>query len=50
MAITGAGDVSVTSTARLLLEGRAGVSIRGATVDVAAAGQVAVTGALIKLN
>ncbi len=48
--IKGALDVDVTSGGRLLLEGRSGVEIRGATVSVQAAGQVALQGAVIKLN
>ncbi|MCW2777663.1 MAG: Rhs element Vgr protein [Frankiales bacterium] len=48
--VSGANDVSVTSSTRLLLEGKAGVEIKGATVKVDAQGPVTVKGAVIQLN
>lgn len=48
--VEGARDVSVRAGARLLLEGRAGVEIKGATVSVTAPGEVALKGAVVRLN
>ncbi len=48
--VSGSQDVSVTSMSRLLLEGKAGVEIKGATVKVDAQGPVTVKGAVIQLN
>ncbi|MCW2607055.1 MAG: Rhs element Vgr protein [Frankiales bacterium] len=48
--ISGATDVTVQAGARLVLEGKAGVAIKGATVQIDAQGPVSVTGAVIRLN
>jgi hypothetical protein len=48
--VTGARDVTVSSAARLVLEGRTGVEIKGATVAVQAQQDVTVQGAFIRLN
>lgn len=48
--VAGARDVTVSSGSRLVLEGRSGVEIRGATVSVQAQQDVTVRGAFIRLN
>ncbi len=48
--VRGAQDVTVSAGARLVLEGTAGVHIKGATVSLEAQADVTVRGAVIRLN